>query len=66
MNRVLIIPNTLKDPNLEVTGRVVNKLAELEITPLISKAFSDSVANGAEYFAEFFIIQFFRLPKFYF
>lgn len=53
MNRVLIIPNTLKDPDLEVTGRVVKKLKELEITPLINKAFSNSVADGAEYFTEY-------------
>jgi NAD+ kinase len=53
MNKVLIIPNTLKDADLSVTKQVVDKLLEFGITPLIDKEFSEFLDNRAECFTHY-------------
>ena len=53
MNKVLIIPNTLKDSDLSVTKQVVDKLLEFGITPLIDKEFSKFLSDRVECFTHY-------------
>ena len=53
MNKVLIIPNTLKDEDLAVTRMVVRKLREFDIIPMVDERFADVLGNAAEYFVEY-------------
>ena len=50
MNKILVIPNTLKDADLSVTSRVVDKLLEFDMIPMISSEFSSIIGNKAKYF----------------
>ena len=53
MKRILVIPNTLKDSDLSVTSKVVDKLLEFDMIPLMSSDFSDSLGDKAEYFSSY-------------
>ena len=50
MNRVMIVPNTLKDTDLRVTKMVVNKLLEFGIMPLVDREYFGILSEKAEYF----------------
>lgn len=53
MKRILVIPNTLKDADLSVTSKVVDKLLEFDMIPLMNSDFSDSLGDKAEYFSSY-------------
>ncbi len=53
MNRIIVIPNTLKDPDLSVTVKVIEKLAEFELIPMVSDSFSGKIGDKAKYFSSF-------------
>ena len=53
MKRILVIPNTLKDADLSVTSKVVDKLLEFDMIPLMNSGFSDSLGDKAEYFSSY-------------
>ena len=53
MKRILVIPNTLKDADLSVTSKVVDKLREFNMIPLISSEFSEIIGDRAEYFSSY-------------
>ena len=50
MKNVLVIPNTLKDADLSVTTRVIEKLTEFGMTALVSAEFSGRFNGKIEYF----------------
>ena len=53
MDKILVVPNTLKDADLSVTKKVLNKLREFEITPIINKEFCNIVGDLSEYFTTY-------------
>ena len=53
MNKILIIPNTLKDADLSVTRLVLQKLKEFGLAALISEDFSTTLGDLAEYFSTY-------------
>ncbi len=53
MNKILIIPNTLKDADLSVTTDVLRKLKEFGMTPIISRDFCEELGDLAEYFSTY-------------
>lgn len=53
MKRILVTPNTLKDADLSVTSKVVDKLLEFDMIPLMNSDFSDSLGDKAEYFSSY-------------
>lgn len=53
MDKILVVPNTLKDADLSVTKKVLNKLREFEITPVINKEFCNIVGDLSEYFTTY-------------
>lgn len=50
MKNILVIPNTLKDTDLSVTSRVIEKLTEFGMTALVSADFSGRFDGKIEYF----------------
>lgn len=50
MKNILVIPNTLKDTDLSVTSRVIEKLTEFGMTALVSAEFSGRFDGKIEYF----------------
>ena len=50
MKNILVIPNTLKDTDLSVTSRVIEKLTEFGMTALVSAEFSGKFNGKIEYF----------------
>lgn len=50
MKNILVIPNTLKDSDLLVTSRVIDKLTEFGMTALVSADFSGRFQGKIEYF----------------
>lgn len=50
MKNILVIPNTLKDTDLSVTSRVIEKLTEFGMTALVSAEFSERFDGKIEYF----------------
>ena len=50
MKNILVIPNTLKDADLLVTSRVIDKLTEFGMTALVSADFSGRFQGKIEYF----------------
>lgn len=50
MKNILVIPNTLKDSDLSVTTRVIEKLTEFGMTALVSAEFSKKFVGKIEYF----------------
>ena len=53
MKKILVIPNTLKDTDLSVTVRVVDKLLAFDMMPMISSSFRSTIGDGAYYFDEY-------------
>ena len=53
MKKILVIPNTLKDTDLSVTARVVDKLLAFDMMPMISSSFRSAIGDGAYYFDEY-------------
>ena len=53
MKKILVIPNTLKDTDLSVTARVVDKLLAFDMMPMISSSFRSTIGDGAYYFDEY-------------
>ena len=53
MNKVLVIPNTLKDADLSVTTSVLAKLREFGLTSVMSNEFSSKTGDLAEYFVSY-------------
>lgn len=53
MKKILIIPNTLKDSDLSVTLRVIEKLHEFNMIPMISSEFADVIGDKAEFFGSY-------------
>lgn len=53
MKKILVIPNTLKDLDLAVTDRVIDKLLKFDMVPMISNEFSGVFGNKAECFDEY-------------
>lgn len=53
MNKILVIPNTLKDADLSVTRLVLQKLKEFGLTALISEDFNTALGGLAEYFSTY-------------
>lgn len=53
MNKVLVIPNTLKDADLSVTTSVLTKLREFGLTSVMSNEFSSKIGDLAEYFVSY-------------
>lgn len=53
MNKILVIPNTLKDADLSVTRLVLQKLKEFGLTALISEDFNTTLGGLAEYFSTY-------------
>ena len=53
MKKILVIPNTLKDTDLSVTARVVDKLLAFDMIPMISSSFRSTIGDGAYYFDEY-------------
>jgi NAD+ kinase len=50
VKNILVIPNTLKDTDLSVTSRVIEKLTEFGMTALVSAEFSGRFDGKIEYF----------------
>ena len=50
MKNILVIPNTLKDTDLSVTSRVIEKLTEFGMTALVSAEFSGRFDGKIQYF----------------
>ena len=50
MKNILVIPNTLKDADLSVTSRVIEKLTEFDMTAWVSADFSGRFSGKIEYF----------------
>ena len=53
MKRILVVPNTLKDADLSVTSKVVDKLREFNLIPFMNADFSEKIGDRAEYFATY-------------
>lgn len=53
MKRILVVPNTLKDADLSVTSKVVDKLREFNLIPFMNADFSEEIGDRAEYFATY-------------
>ena len=53
MKKVLVIPNPLKDKDLSVTSRVIDKLREYNMLPLVSYDFYEAFEKRAEYFNDY-------------
>lgn len=53
MNKILVIPNTLKDSDLSVTSRVVDKLLKFNMIPMMNSEFASVIGNRARYFDKY-------------
>ena len=53
MKKILVIPNTLKDADLSVTLRVVGKLLEFDMLPMVSSSFKSIIGDRAYYFDDY-------------